>query len=107
MVYWQHRHHHTRRSTMFAHVQSIRRRFLPVAGLTGPRLLLVMLLVLLAAVLVPRTVVHGATTMAFDWIATPGVPDSLIRAPANQQAAANAPIFRGDIASGFYQLYPA
>ncbi|MDQ5854625.1 MAG: hypothetical protein M3380_21645, partial [Chloroflexota bacterium] len=39
--------------------------------------------------------------------ATPGVPDSLIRAPANQQAPANAPIFRGDVASGFYQLYPA
>ena len=92
---------------MSARAQPIRRRVRQIDWLTGPRLLVVALVVLLASVLVPRAVVHGATTVAFDWIATPGVPDSLIRAPANQQAAANAPIFRGDIASGFYQLYPA
>ncbi len=92
---------------MSAQDQPVSRRFLPVELLTGPRILAFVLLVLLASVLIPRTVVLGATTVAFDWIATPGVPDSLIRAPANQQAAANAPIFRGDIASGFYQLYPA
>ena len=92
---------------MSAHVQSSSRRFLPVAQLTGPRLLLVVALLLLVSVLVPRADVRGATTVAWDFVATPGVPDSLIRAPANQQAPATAPIFRGDVASGFYQLYPA
>ncbi len=91
---------------MSAQDQPVSRRFLHVEWLTGPRILAFVLLVLLASVLVPRAVVRGATTVSWDFLNTGGVPDSTIRAPANQQAPATAPPFRGDVGAGLHPLYP-
>ena len=85
--------------------QPVGPRPLQVELLTGPRLLVVTLLVLLASVLVPRAMVRGATTVSWDFGSTPGVPGSLIRAPANQHAPATAPPFHGDVGAGIHPLY--
>ena len=90
---------------MSAQDESISRRFLYGEWLTGPRLLVVVLLVLLASVLVPRAIVRGATTVSWDFGSTPGVPGSLIHAPANEHAPATAPPFHGDVGAGIHPLY--